>query len=87
MIKNGLTGASMPGWASVLTDKQIRDQVLIVKRFDTSAVWAPEDAEDEDFDDDGHYLKSDLTVVTESVPIDGQIPYSDESIALGKEVF
>lgn len=87
IIKNGLTGTSMPGWASVLTDEQIRDQVLLVKRFDTSGVWAPEDAEDEAFDDDGHYLKSDLTVVTEQEPVDGQVPYTDESIALGKEVF
>ncbi|MCF7982677.1 MAG: c-type cytochrome [Pseudomonadales bacterium] len=87
IIKNGLTGTSMPGWASVLTDAQIRDQILQVKRFDTSGVWAPEDAENEAFDDDGHYLKSDLTVVTEQEPVAGQIPFSDDSIARGKEVF
>lgn len=87
VIKSGLTGTSMPGWASMLTDKQIRDQILLVKRFDTSGLWAPEDAEDEAFDDDGHYLKSDLTVVTELEPVDSQIPYSDESIVLGKEIF
>ena len=87
VIKNGLIGTSMPGWGSVLNDEQIRDLVLLVKQFDTSAVWAPEDAEDEDFDDDGHYLKSNLTVVTEREPVDGQVPYSDESIALGKAVF
>jgi DMSO reductase family type II enzyme heme b subunit len=87
VIKNGLTGTGMPGWASVLTDKQIREQILLLKQFDTAGLWAPEDAEDEDFDDDGHYLKSDLIVVTEQEPLDGQIPYSGESIALGKEVF
>ena len=87
VIKNGLVGTSMPGWSSVLTDEQIRAQVSIVKRFDTSATWAPEDAEDEAFDDDGHYLESDVTVITAREPVDGQVSYSVESIARGKEVY
>ncbi|MCK5878063.1 MAG: hypothetical protein KAG43_10535, partial [Candidatus Marithrix sp.] len=50
--------------------------------------WTPEDAdEDEDFDDDGHYLKDNFVRITEEEPITGQIDYSEESIALGKVGF
>jgi mono/diheme cytochrome c family protein len=45
------------------------------------------DAEDEDFDDDGHYLNPDVVTVAEQEPTDGQIPYSAESVSLGKEVY
>ena len=53
----------------------------MIKGFDFTATWAPEDAADEDFDEDGLYLKTDFTVVTESEPVEGQVPYSEESVA------
>ena len=85
-IKFGLTGTSMPGWSSMFSDKQINELVTLVKGFDTAAIWAPEDANDQDFDDDGRYLKPGL-VITKEEPTEGQIPYSTESIALGKDIF
>ncbi|MEE9124023.1 MAG: c-type cytochrome, partial [candidate division NC10 bacterium] len=87
VIKNGLVGTSMPGWSALLTDEQTKNLITLVKQFDTSSTWAPEDADDEDFDDEGRYLKPDLKVITARESSDGQIPYSAESIALGKEVF
>ncbi len=86
-IKSGLTATSMPGWSSVLSDKQINGLVAVVKQFDTTGAWAPKDAKKEDFDKDGRYLKTNLRVVTEAEPTTGQIPYSAESVALGKPVF
>jgi len=87
IIKYGLAGTSMVGWSDLLTDEQISDLLLVIKQFDISATWAPEDAEDEDFDDDGHYLNLDVVTVAEQEPTDGQIPYSAESVSLGKEVY
>jgi len=86
-IKFGLPGTSMPGWSALLTDDQIRELITTIKQFDISAIWAPEDAPWEDFDDDGHYTKLDLNVVTEREPTDGQIPYSAESVARGESVY
>ena len=87
-IKYGLQGTGMPGWASLLTDKQITSLIPVIKRFDIAGTWTPEDAdEDEDFDDDGHYLKDNFVRITEEEPITGQIDYSEESIALGKVGF
>ena len=87
IIKDGLAGTSMVGWSDLFTDEQISNLVLVIKQFDTSGTWAPDDAEDEDFDDDGHYLSPDVITVTEQDPTDGQISYSAESLSLGKEVF
>ena len=87
VIKFGLAGTSMVGWSDLLTDVQIRNLVGVIKRFDISGTWAPEDAEDEDFDDDGHYLNPNFVTVAEQEPTDDQIPHSPESVSLGKEVF
>ncbi len=87
IIKDGLAGTSMVAWSDLLTDEQISNLVLVIKQFDISGTWAPVDAEDEDFDDDGHYLNPDVITVTEQDPTDGQISYSAESLSLGKEVF
>jgi len=87
IIKYGLAGTSMVGWSDLFTDDQIGDLVLVIKQFDISGTWAPEDAEDEDFDDDGHYLNPDFITVAEQEPTDDQIPYSAESVSLGEEVF
>jgi DMSO reductase family type II enzyme heme b subunit len=87
IIKHGLTGTAMPGWKSLIKDKDIRKLIPVIKRFDITASWSPEDAEDEDFDDDGYYLQGDLKIITDIEPTDGQIAYSDESIAKGQEVF
>jgi len=87
VIKHGLTGTSMPGWSALLSDAQISDLVKLIKSFDTSATWAPEDAADEDFDDEGRYLKADFQVITDVEPTAGQIAYSAESVARGAELF
>jgi len=86
-IKHGLTGTGMPGWSKLMSDEQIKSLIPVLKRFDISATWAPETAEDEDFDDDGHYIKDDLIQVTEIEPLDGQIAYSQDSLAKGKVAF
>ncbi|MFK5986306.1 MAG: c-type cytochrome [Pseudomonadota bacterium] len=86
-IKFGLTGTGMPGWKKLMTDEQIKSLIPVLKSFDISATWAPESAEDEDFDDEGRYKKTDFQVITEVEPLAGQIKYSDESIAKGKIAF
>lgn len=85
-ITYGMDGTAMPRWATLLSDEQITSLIPVIKSFDTFAAWAPEDADDEDFDDDGRYLKSDFRVITEQELTDGQIPYTPESIALGREI-
>ncbi len=86
-IKNGLTGTGMPGWASLMSDEQIRSLIPVIKGFDITAAWAPDDAEDESFDDDGHYIKTDFRQTTEVEPLGGQIPFSEESVTKGRDAF
>ncbi|NOZ38145.1 MAG: hypothetical protein GXP11_08805 [Gammaproteobacteria bacterium] len=86
-IKHGLTGTGMPGWASLLKDKDIKKLIPIIKRFDTTATWSPDEADDESFDEDGHYLKDDFQIITDVEPLDGQVAYSEESVAKGKKAF
>ncbi len=86
-IKHGLAGTSMPAWKSLLDDDQIRSLIPVIKRFDLTSTWAPEDADDEDFDDDGRYLKDDFIAIAEREPTEGREPYTPESIARGREVF
>jgi DMSO reductase family type II enzyme heme b subunit len=86
-IKFGLHGTAMPAWNSLISDEQITSLIPLIKRFDTSASWAPEDADDEAFDDDGYYTGPDLLTVTEQEPLDGRIPYSEESLVKGKRAF
>lgn len=86
-IQSGLLGTSMPGWSALLTDRQVRDLIVLVKQFDTSGTWAPKDAKNEDFDKEGRYLKSNVRVITDEEPAKSRISYSAESAALGKKVF
>ncbi len=86
-IKNGLTGTGMPPWDRLLSDQQIQSLVPVIKSFDTTAAWAPEEADDDTFDDDGRYLKSDYQKNTNQEPLSGQIPYSPDSLAKGKPIF
>jgi len=86
-IKIGLPGTGMPGWGTLLTDEQIKSLVPVIKSFDVTVAWAPEDADEDLFDDDGFYTKTDFNVVTDVEPLDGQVPYSEESLAKGKEAF
>ncbi|MDM8561789.1 c-type cytochrome [Candidatus Marithioploca araucensis] len=87
-IKYGLKGTSMPAWETLLTDEQIKSLIPVIKRFDISASWEPEEAdEDEDFDEEGHYIKDDFVRITDKEPIEDQIAYSEESIAQGKIAF
>jgi len=86
-IKHGLTGTAMPGGEPLMTDEQIHSLIPVIKGFDISAAWAPEEADDDAFDDDGYYTRTDFRSVTENEPLEGRIPYSDESVIRGKEAF
>lgn len=86
-IKFGLPGTAMPGWGPLLSDEQIKSLIPVIKRFDITAAWAPEDAEDETFDEDGFYTKDDFRVITELELVEGRIPYSQESVSKGREAF
>ncbi|MCU7803813.1 MAG: c-type cytochrome [Candidatus Thiodiazotropha sp. (ex Lucinoma borealis)] len=91
IIKQGLPGTAMPGWGikgrALLTDDQIHSLVPVIKGFDITQAWPPESAEEEDFDDDGFYIKTDFQIITDNEPLNGQVPYSDDSVAKGKEAF
>ncbi len=86
-IKHGLPGTAMPAWDSQLSDDQIRSLIPVLKWFDIALTWSPDEADDEAFDDDGHYMKDDFRSVTDAEPLDGQIPYTEASIALGRDAF
>ncbi|HHL45741.1 MAG TPA: c-type cytochrome, partial [Gammaproteobacteria bacterium] len=86
-IKFGLPGTGMPGWGSLLSDQQINSLIPVIKSFDVTAAWAPEDADDDSFDDEGRYTKTDFRIITEVEPTTGQIPYSEESVAKGEKAF
>ncbi len=86
-IRDGLKGTGMPGWSSLMSEEQMASLIPVIKGFDTSATWAPEDADEEKFDDDGRYKGPDFIKVTEVEPTEGLIPYTEESIAKGKQAF
>jgi DMSO reductase family type II enzyme heme b subunit len=86
-IKHGLGGTAMPGWSTLLSDSQIESLIPVIKSFDFAATWPPEDAEDEDFDDEGRYTKTDFIAITEIEPVAGRVDYTLESIDRGKQVF
>ncbi|NOZ54593.1 MAG: c-type cytochrome [Gammaproteobacteria bacterium] len=86
-IKNGLTGTAMPAWSSLLSDAQIRSLAPVIKSFDTTAAWAPEEADEDAFDEDGLYLKTDFKKITNQEPLFGQIAFSSESATKGKPIF
>lgn len=86
-IKFGLDGTGMPGWASLMSDEQINSLLPVIKSFDVTAAWPPEDADEDAFDDDGYYTKTDFISTTETEPLEGQIAYSDESVAKGRDAF
>ena len=90
-IKHGLPGTAMPGWGikgrALLTDEQITSLVPVIKGFDITLAWPPEDADEEAFDDDGFYTKTDFQTITETEPLGGQVAYSEESVVKGKAAF
>ncbi|WP_275099044.1 c-type cytochrome [Sedimenticola hydrogenitrophicus] len=86
-IKYGLPGTGMPGWGSMMTDDQIRSLLPVIKGFDFTSAWPPEGADEAAFDDEGRYTKSDFRVITDQEPHEGQITYSEESLAKGKVAF
>ncbi|HEB97085.1 MAG TPA: hypothetical protein ENI96_11720 [Sedimenticola thiotaurini] len=86
-IKYGLPGTAMPGWGRLLSDEQIRSLIPVIKGFDITAAWAPEDADEEAFDDEGHYTGSDFRSITGREPLEGRIPYSEESVEKGRKAF
>lgn len=82
-IKGGLPRTGMPPWGVILDDDQIHSLVPVVKGFDTVGTWAPEDAPDEDFDDEGHYTGELLSVV-ERLNAENQVPFTKASVAAGR---
>jgi len=86
-IKQGLSGTSMPGWSSLLSDKQIQSLIPVIKGFDISASWAPEEAEDETFDEEGRYTRMDFIQVSDNEELTERIAYSEESANQGKVRF
>lgn len=86
-IERGLTGSGMPAWGELLSDAQINSLIPVIKGFDITAAWAPEEADEADFDERGYYLKTDFRRIAEAEPVSGQIPYSEDSIAQGKVAF
>ncbi|MFQ5563946.1 MAG: c-type cytochrome [Parvularculaceae bacterium] len=85
-IKKGLPGTAMPAWESVLNDAQIRELIKVVKGFDLVGTWAPEDAPDADFNDEGRYMKDPLSI-TERSSTENPIPFTEDSVAKGKKLF
>jgi len=86
-IKRGLTESGMPAWGDFLSDAQINSLIPVIKGFDVTAAWAPEGADEADFDEEGYYLKTDFRQIAEVEPVSGQIPYSEDSVVQGKVVF
>ncbi len=86
-IKKGLDATGMPGWSGVLTDAQIRSLIPVIKGSDITLTWAPEEAPEEAFDDEGRYTKTDFIKTVEVEPTDGRIAFSADSVARGKERF
>ncbi len=87
-IKHGLNGTSMPGWETLLSEEEINSLIPVLKSFDVSGTWLPEE---DDVEDDEEEDEEDTPIdpknfihVTEIEPTDGQIAYTEESIALGK---
>ncbi len=85
-IKTGLPGTAMPAWESVLSDAQIRELIKVVKGFDLVGTWAPADAPDADFDDEGRYKNKPLSVIERSTA-ENPVPFTEDSVALGKNLF
>lgn len=85
-IKNGLPGTAMPGWGSLLDDAQIRGLLPVVKGFDLVGSWAPADAPDSDFDEQGHYLGTAVSV-SETLGGDDRVGFSADSVAAGRKAF
>ncbi len=90
-IKMGLPGTAMPGWGikgqALLSDEQIRSLIPVIKGFDITQAWPPEDADEEAFDEDGFYTKTDFRVISDVEPLQGQIAYSEESVEKGRAAF
>ncbi|HEB92759.1 MAG TPA: c-type cytochrome [Gammaproteobacteria bacterium] len=86
-IKRGLTESGMPAWGNFLSDAQINSLIPVIKGFDITAAWAPEDADEADFDEQGYYLKTDFRQISVTEPVTGQVPFSEKSVARGKVAF
>ena len=85
-IKKGLNRTAMPAWGAVLSDDQIRSLIPVVKGFDTIGTWAPEEAPDSAFDEDGRYTGQPLSF-PKKFPVENQVPFSKESVAAGVRHF
>lgn len=87
VIRDGLPGTSMSGWSQWLTPAQIASLVPVIKRFDLTASWAPADAEDDAFDEAGHYIGPHLLQEFTIEPTQAQPPYDTASQLRGAEAF
>ncbi len=87
-IKQGLPGTGMPGWTSMMTEQQIASLVPVIKGFDIASTWVPEDAPDDALDDDGRLVRIEMALkITDTEPTEGRVPYSEESLEMGKKAF
>lgn len=76
----------MPAHEAMLSDDRIRSLIPIIKGFDTTGTWAPEDAPDEDFDDEDRYTGK-LLSFPKKFLVENQVPFSRESVAAGERHF
>ncbi|SEH07271.1 c-type cytochrome [Candidatus Venteria ishoeyi] len=86
-INEGLQGTGMPGWHTLMSPQQVSSLVPVIKSFDITGTWAPEEAEDEEFDDEGRYTGKNPLIITEREPAEGQVPYAEDSIQKGQQAF
>ncbi|WP_164880871.1 c-type cytochrome [Aestuariirhabdus litorea] len=87
VIAEGLPGTGMPAWRSLLSEQQIASLVPVLKGFDFVGTWAPADAPDEAFDEQGRYRGDRWLSITEREPVEGRVPYSEASVASGRAVY
>jgi len=85
-IKHGLVGTAMPAWEELLSDAQIKSLISVIKGFDQVGSWAPEDAPDSAFDDEGHYLGEPISF-SEKQALGDRVPFGPESVAAGRKLF
>jgi DMSO reductase family type II enzyme heme b subunit len=87
VIHNGLPGSSMPGWSERLDDKRIASLIPVIKRFDITGFWAPADAGDEEFDDNGLYTGDSLRTISKQEPLPAPPVMGDSDLERGQELY
>lgn len=86
VIASGLPRTAMPAWGSVLSEAEIQDLINVVKAFDWVGTWAPKDAPDSDFDDEGLYIGPQVSI-TDEISVAQTLPITETSLEIGREEF